>query len=90
MTTRRPSDVSPWPFIGMGALACVLFLDGAAALFAPWWVVTLLVLTWVVLFVEACRSWTPLATRPAVLAGVGFAIWLVVAVAGGIWLDWRL
>ncbi len=87
---HRPPDVSPWPFVGMGALVCVLFLDGAAALFAPWWVVALLVFVWVGLFVQACRWWTPLTTRLVWLAAAALALWLVVAVAGGIWLDWRL
>lgn len=74
----------------MGALVCVLFLDGAAALFAPWWAVTLLVLVWLVLFVQACRWWTPTTTRLVWLAVGAFALWLLAALGGGIWLDWRV
>ncbi|WP_395695065.1 hypothetical protein [Nocardioides sp.] len=80
---------SPWPFVGMAGLACVLFLDLASLLFAPWWAVLLLVLVWVVLLVVATAWWT---LHPRWVPGVpvvGVVVWLVVAVAGGAWLGWR-
>lgn len=86
---RRPSDVSPWPFVGMAGLASVLFLYGASGLFAPWWVVVLLLLVWLVLFVQACRWWTPRPRAVAVLPVVAAVLWFAVMLAGGLWLDWR-
>ena len=60
----------------MVGLACVLFLDLGTAGVLPWWAVVLLVVVWVVLFVIACRWWTP---RPALLpwlAAIGLVVWL--------------
>ena len=73
-------EVSPWPFVGMGGLACVLFLDLASVLFAPWWVVAVLVVVWVALFVVACAWWS---LRPRWVPGVAVVALLawVLAVA---------
>jgi len=78
--------VSPWGFIGMGALACLLFLTLAALRFAPWWSVLVLVLVWLVLFARACRWFAPAPHRVAWTAAVGFVLWGTVQVAGAIWL----
>jgi hypothetical protein len=72
MTER--AEVSPWPFVGMAGMACAFFLYGASVLFAPWWVVVLLVLVWVALFVVACAWWTP---RPRWVPGVAVVALLV-------------
>lgn len=85
-TTREP--ISPWPFIGMGALACVLFLYGASVLLAPWYAVTFLVVLWLVLFAVACRWWTPHPRRIIWLAGFAAVFWFAFIIAGGAWLDW--
>lgn len=85
---RRPGDASPWPFIGMGGLASVLFLYGAGGLIAPWWVVVLLLVVWVLLFVQACRWWTPHPTWVPVLPVVAVVLWFAVMVAGGLWWGW--
>lgn len=77
--------VSPWGFAGMGALACLLFLDLAALLIAPWWVVVVLVLLWLVLFASGCRWFAPAPWRVARAAAFGFAVWAVVIVGGGLW-----
>ncbi len=79
---------SPWPFVGMAGLACVLFLDLASLLFAPWWAVLLLVLVWVVLLVVATAWWTLHPRWVPGVAVVGVVVWLVVAVVGGAWLGW--
>ncbi|MGN6781243.1 MAG: hypothetical protein ACTHJH_07070 [Marmoricola sp.] len=74
--------VSPWPFVGVGALACLAFLIGASVLFLPWWAVLLLGLLWVVLMAAGARRFAvrPEAVLP--LAVTGYAVWLaVVAVA---------
>lgn len=70
------TKASPWPFIGLGALACLAFLIGASVLYQPWWAVTLLALGWLVLMVAGARWF---ATRPRgviVLAVVGYLVWL--------------
>ncbi|GAA1147907.1 hypothetical protein [Nocardioides aquiterrae] len=72
MTER--AEVSPWPFVGMAGMACAFFLYGASVLFAPWWVVVLLVLVWVALFVVARAWWTP---RPRWVPGVAVVALLV-------------
>lgn len=64
------AEVSPWPFVGMAGMACVLFLDLASLLFAPWWAVVLLVVAWVVLFVVAVAWWT---LHPRWVPGVAVA-----------------
>lgn len=85
---RRPGDLSPWPFVGVAGLVSVLFLYGAGGLFAPWWVVVLLIAVWLVLFVLACRWWTPRPRLVALLPVVATVLWFAVMVAGGVWLDW--
>jgi hypothetical protein len=70
------TKASRWPFIGLGALACLAFLIGASVLFEPWWAVTLLALGWLVLTATGSRWF---ATRPravVVLAVVGYLVWL--------------
>lgn len=80
----RPK-VSPWGFIGMGALACLLFLDLAALLVAPWWAVVVLIAVWVVLFARACRLFTPEPVKVAWTAAGGYVVWIVVLLGGGLW-----
>ena len=41
--------LNPWGFIGIGVLACDLFLYGASATFAPVMVVALMILIWLLL-----------------------------------------
>lgn len=81
--------VSKWPFVGMGAMAAVLFLYAASVLFAPLWVVLVLVVVWLVASVIACRWWTP---RPGWVPLVPLALvvgWFTVVLAGHAWLDWN-
>ena len=86
---RRPGDVSPWPFVGMGGMASVLFLYGAGVLLAPWWAVAGLLVVWLALFVLACRWWTPRPHLVPVLPAAALVVWFATMLAGGIWLDWR-
>lgn len=78
--------VSPWGFVGMGALACLLFLDLAGLLISPWWVVLALIVVWLVLFARSCRWFVPEPKRVAWAAVGGFVLWGVVQVVGGLWL----
>ncbi|HEY9562280.1 MAG TPA: hypothetical protein VIR30_00790 [Nocardioides sp.] len=78
--------VSPWPFVGMGALACAFFLYAAAWALAPWWVVVLNLVVWLVAFVVATRWWTPRPSAVAVLGVAVIAWWFVVYLGGGLYL----
>jgi hypothetical protein len=81
-------QVSKWGFVGMGGLACALFLDIGTAGIAPWWVTTLLVLLWLVLLFLGTAWFTPHPGRVPWLAVVSFAVWLPTIVLGTSLLDW--
>ena len=81
-------EVSKWGFVGMGGLACVLFLDIGTAGIAPWWVTLLLVLLWVVLLAIGGRWFVPHPGRVPWLAVLGFAVWLPTIVLGTSLLGW--
>jgi hypothetical protein len=81
--------ISPWGFVGMGAMACVLFLDFGTAGIAPWWVTTLFVLLWLVLLAVAARWFLPHPKRVPWLAVIAFVVWLVTIVLGTSQLGWR-
>ncbi|WP_155918138.1 hypothetical protein [Marmoricola sp. URHB0036] len=82
------AKVSPWGFVGMGAMACLLFLDLGTANIAPWWVTVLFVLLWLVLFAIATRWFVPHPDRVPYLALVGFLVWLPTVVVGSSQLGW--
>jgi hypothetical protein len=81
--------ISPWGFVGMGAMACVLFLDFGTAGIAPWWVTTLFVLLWLVLLAVGARWFLPHPTWVPWLAVIAFVVWLVTIVLGTSQLGWR-
>lgn len=87
---RRPvrAKASPWPFVGMAGMACVLFLDAASSSFAPWGVVVVLLASWVVLFVLACRWFMPHPRRVLWAAVGGVVAWFVICIVGGLLVDW--
>jgi hypothetical protein len=68
----------------MIGLTCVLFLDLGTTIVLRWWAVTLLVVSWLVLFVVACAWWTPHPRRLPWLAVTGLAIWVVVVVGANL------
>ena len=82
------SKVSPWGFVGMGAMACVLFLDLATAGIAPWWVTLLFLVLWLVLFAIATRLFLPHPTRVPLLPVIGFLVWLPTIAIGTRQLGW--
>lgn len=84
----RNEPASPLPFIGMGGLACALFLYGASGLVAPWWAVVLLLLVWVVFFAVGCAWWTQHPRRLPVLAVVAIVFWFVALLGGAAVFDW--
>lgn len=84
----RPAKASPWGFVGMGAMACVLFLDLATMTRVPWWATVVLVVAWLVLFAMACRAFVPAPARVVWLAVTGFVTWVLVVVGGGLAFGW--
>ena len=82
------AKVSPWGFVGLGGMACVLFLDLGTANVAPWWVTVLFLLLWVVLFVLATRWFVPRPTWVPWLPLGAFVIWLPTIVLGTRTLGW--
>lgn len=79
---------SPWPFVGMGGMACALFLYAFSGLLAPWYAVLGLLAVWIAAFVVATRWWTPYPRRVPFVAVATIALWFAVMYAGGAWLDW--
>jgi len=81
--------VSPWGFVGMGGMACVLFLYLGTVAIAPWWVTLLLVLLWLALFLAARRWFVPHPARVPWLPVVAAIVWFVVLAVGTRQFDWR-
>jgi hypothetical protein len=82
------AKVSPWPFVGMAGLAAAFFLYAVSGVVAPGWALTVLMFVWLVLFVTACRWWTPYPGRLPLLAVGAVAFWFAFIAAGGAWLGW--
>ncbi len=79
---------SPWPFVGMVALVCVLFLIGASVLATPWFVVAALTVVWLVGFGLEVRWWTPHPHRLLWLAAGLAALWFATVAGGAALFDW--
>lgn len=84
----RAKKVSQWGFVGMGGMACVLFLDLGTANIAPWWVTLLFVLLWVVLFLVALSWFLPHPKWVPWLPLLAFVVWLPTIVLGTRNLGW--
>lgn len=84
----RRAKVSPWGFVGFGGLACLLFLDLATVVVAPWWVSVLFLLLWLVLFALAVRWFLPHPTWVPWLGVAGFLVWMPVIAVGSRQLGW--
>jgi hypothetical protein len=72
----------------MAGMAGVFFVYAASGLVVPVWALTGLLFVWLVLFVTACRWWTPHPKRLLVLPVVALVVLLAVVAAGGAWLGW--
>jgi hypothetical protein len=81
-------QASPWPFVAMMGMAGTFFLYGASGLVAPWYGVAALLLVWLVLFVVACRWWTPHPMRMLWLPLVAVVVWFAVLTGGAALFDW--
>jgi hypothetical protein len=65
--------VSPWPFAGLGILACTCFIFGGSLIFMHWWIVAILYVAWIPMTLSASRAFAerPGAVFPISLASVG-------------------
>ena len=88
MAIPQGHRASPWPFIAMMGMAGTFFLYAVSGLLAPWYGVVLLLLVWVVLFVVACRWWTPHPRLMLVLPAIAVVIWFGVLILGEALFDW--
>ncbi len=83
------SRVSPWPFVGMIGMACVLFLILAGVLVAPWWVVALLGVVWVVALLVAVAWWSDHPTWVPWLPLALVLLWFATVAGGAAVFDWQ-
>lgn len=84
----NPNATSPWPFVGMGGMACAFFLYAASGSIAPWWGVVVMLLLWLVMFATACRWWTPHPARVPFVAGFAIAFWFAAMFGGAALFNW--
>ena len=75
---------SPWPFVGMGGLACLFFLYAASGTFWPWWAVTSLLAFWAVLMMVGFRWFTARPRATALLPVLGLLVYAA-GVAADVW-----
>jgi len=73
----------------MAGMAAAFFLYAASGLFVPTWALTGLLFVWLVLFVTACRWWTPYPKRLLLLPVVAVVVLFAAVTAGGAWLGWQ-
>lgn len=73
--------LAPWGFIGIGALACELFLYVASATFAPLWMVGVLVLIWLPLTALGIRWFNSAPRRTLWVAVAGAVVWFAAVTA---------
>lgn len=68
--------LTPWGFIGIGVLACDLFLYGGSATFAPVWVVALMILIWLPLMALGMKWFNARPMWTFWVSVVGAVAWL--------------
>ena len=88
MAIPQGHRASPWPFVAMMGMAGCFFIYAASGLVAPWYGVAALLLVWLVLFVVACRWWTPHPKRMLWLPLVAVVVWFGVLTGGAALFDW--
>lgn len=87
----RPDDARALlgSFLGIGGLACVLFLIFASVLAGtPWWAITLLVVVWLGFFLDGVRHFSTRPRRVALLPGAMVLIWFATVVGGAALFGW--
>ncbi|WP_372736109.1 hypothetical protein [Nocardioides sp.] len=84
----KDRSISPWGFIGVGAMVAVLFPYGASGLVAPPWAVASLLVAWLAMFVVTCLWFMPHPKRTLVMPIVAAVVWYSTITAGAVFLDW--
>lgn len=82
------TKLSPWGFVGLSGMTCMLFLNLGTANIAPWWVTVLFMLLWGVLFLFALRWFVPHPGRVTWLPVIALVVWLPTIVWGTRTLGW--
>lgn len=82
-------DVSFTPFLGMILIVSSFFLYAASGLIAPWWGVTVLVTTWLVLFILCCTWWSAHPKRLVWIGALSFPLWFSLLVGGAVVFGWQ-
>lgn len=74
----------------MIGLACVFFLYAVTPTIvdAPWAVIALMMLAWLVALVQGCRWFVSRPMRVFWMAAALTAAWFPIVYAGARWLDW--
>lgn len=85
----RRTEVSPWPFVGVGGMAAVFFPYAASGMVAPAYGVVVLLLIWGALFALACSWWTRHPKGSALVPLVAMGILFAVVWFGAAFLGWR-
>lgn len=86
MARLQLSQSGPW--IGYAGLVCLLWLDIASVLFAPWWGVLAMVLLWVATLLVAIGWTRPHPAWVAFVPLIGLVAWSALVAAGVTWWDW--
>lgn len=76
----RRERASPWPFVGVGGLACSLFLILGSVYLWPWWGTLVLMMVWLAGFVLVTRWWTPHPVRVVLVPLAVASCWVVAVV----------
>lgn len=74
--------LSPWGFVGMAGMTCMLFLIIATVVVAPWWVSLLFFVLWLALLMTAGRWFLPRPERVPWLPAALFVVWALVISVG--------
>lgn len=76
------------PWFGAAGMLVALWFYALVGLVAPWWVLPLMLLLWVLLVVVAWRSNASRPWVPLVMPVVAVALWFAIVSAGGAWFGW--
>jgi hypothetical protein len=69
-------------------MVVALWFYGFVGLVAPWWVVPLMLLLWLVLALVAWRRAAARPWVPLVMPAVAMGLWFAIVAAGGAWFGW--
>jgi len=68
---------SPWPFAGIGLLACMFFIYGGSLIYMHWWLVLVLYLVWFPVAIRASDSFAHAPARTFPIASLSVITYVV-------------